>query len=101
MTFQQLEAELPEGISALDPVVTIKKVINNYIQVPVVNQTKHDIIFRKNTNAGVIECVKSVIPLKVKQSTSCKSPSVHKTTVRLPRSNTGKTQQNTTKRTQQ
>ena len=84
MMFQQLEAELPEGISAVDSVVTIKKGINNYFQIPVLNQSKHDIVLRKNTNVGVIEYVKSVIPLQVEQSTSCKSPSVNKTTVTPP-----------------
>ena len=39
--FQQLETELPEGISAVDSVVTIKKGIDNNFQVSVVNQTKH------------------------------------------------------------
>ena len=67
--FQQLEAELPEGISAVDIVVAIKKDINNYFQAPVVNQSEHDIELPKNTNVGVIEYVKSVIPLPVKQST--------------------------------
>ena len=61
--------------------VTIKKGINNYFQVPVVNQSKHHIVLRKNTNVGVFEYVKLVIPLQVKQSTSCKSPSVLKATV--------------------
>ena len=82
--FQQLEAELPEGISAVDSVVRIKRGINNYFQVTVANQSKHDIVLRKNTNVGVIEHVKSVIALQVKQSTSCKSPSVNKTTVTPP-----------------
>ena len=80
-TFQKLEEELPEGISPVDTVVTIKKGINNYFQVPVVNQYKHHIVLRKNTNVGVFEYVKLVIPLQVKQSTSCKSPSVIKATV--------------------
>ena len=81
MMFQQLETELPESISAVDCVVTIKKGINNYFQVPVVNQSKYDIVLRKNTNVGVIEYVKSVIPLQIKQSASCKPPSVNKATV--------------------
>ena len=84
MMFQKLEAELPEGISAVDSVVAIKKGINNYFQVPVVTQFKHDIVLHKNTNMGVIEYVKSVIPLQVKQSTSCKSPSVNRATVAPP-----------------
>ena len=66
MMFSQLEADLPEGISAVDSVVTIKKGINNYFQVPVVNQSKHDIEFCKDTNVRDIEYVKSVIPLQVK-----------------------------------
>ena len=37
MIFQQLEAELPEGISAVNSMVIIKKGINNYFQVPVAN----------------------------------------------------------------
>ena len=80
MMFQQLEAELPKGISAVDSLVTIKKGINNYFQVPAVNLSKHDIVLHKNTNVGVIEYVKSIIPLQVEQSTSCKSPSVNKVT---------------------
>ena len=84
MMFQQLEVELPEGISAVESVVTIKKGINNYFQVPVVNQSKHDVVLRKNTNVGVIEYIKSVIPLQLKQSTSCESLSVNKATVTLP-----------------
>ena len=55
MMFQQLEVELPEGISAVESVMTIKKGINNYFQVPVVNQSKHDIVLPKNTNVGVIQ----------------------------------------------
>ena len=39
---------------------------------------------RKNTNVGVTEYVKSVIPLLVKKSTSCKSPSVNKAIVTPP-----------------
>ena len=54
MMFQQLEAELPEGISAVDSVVTIKKGINNYFQVLVVNQSKHDIVLRKNTSVELL-----------------------------------------------
>ena len=84
MMFQKREAELPEGISAVDSVVKIKKGIKNYFQVPGVNQTKHDIVLRKNTNVGVIECVTSVIALQVKQSNICKSPSVNKIAVTLP-----------------
>ena len=48
------------------------------------NQSKYKIILRKNTNVGVIEYFKSVIPLQVKQSTSCKSPSVNKATMTPP-----------------
>ena len=32
MMFQKVKAELPEGISAVDSVVTIKKGINNYFK---------------------------------------------------------------------
>ena len=48
------------------------------------NQSKYKIVLHKNTNVGVIEYVKSVIPLQVKQSTSCKSPSVNKATMTPP-----------------
>ena len=81
MMFQQLEAGLPEDISAVDSLVTIKKGISNYFQVPVVNQSKHDIALRKNTSVGVIKDVKSVIPSQFKQSTSCKHPSINRATV--------------------
>ena len=64
--------------------VTTKKSINNYFQVLVVNHSLHNIVLRKTTNIRVIEYVKSVLPLQVKQSTLCKSPSVNKTTVTPP-----------------
>ena len=79
MMFQQLEIELPEGTGAVDSEVIIRKCINYYFQVPVVNESKHDIVL--NTNVGVIDYCKSVIPLQVNSSTSCKSLSVSKTTV--------------------
>ena len=76
--FQQLETELPECIKEVDNEVSIKKGINIYFQIPVVNQTKHDIVLCKNTDIGNIECVKLAIPLQVKQSTLRKFPSVNK-----------------------
>ena len=45
------------------------------------NLSKHDIVLCKNTNVGVIEYIKSVIPLQVKNPTSRKSPSVKKAIV--------------------
>ena len=44
------------------------KAINNNFRVPVVNQSKHDIVLRKNINVGVIKHVKSVTPVQVRQS---------------------------------
>ena len=41
--FQELKAELPEGISAADSVMTIQKGVNKYFHVPFVNSSKHDI----------------------------------------------------------
>ena len=37
MMFQELKAELPEGISAADSVMTIQKAVNKYFHVPFVN----------------------------------------------------------------
>ena len=68
MMFQQLEAELPEGVEAVDSIVIVKKGINNYFQVPVVNQTKHEVVLRKNTKIGSVEYIKSVTPLQLKKS---------------------------------
>ena len=45
--FQQ-EAELREGISAVDTVVAIKKDINNYFQAPVMNQ-REMVMFREES----------------------------------------------------
>ena len=53
--------------------VTIKKGMHNYFQVPFVN-----------TNVGVIAYIKLTILLQVKQSTILKSPPVNKTTVTPP-----------------
>ena len=53
--------------------VTIKKGMHNYFQVPFVN-----------INVGVIAYIKLTILLQVKQSTILKSPPVNKTTVTPP-----------------
>ena len=53
--------------------VTIKKGMHNYFQVPFVN-----------TNVGVIAYIKLTILLQVKQSTILKSAPVNKTTVTPP-----------------
>ena len=43
----------------------MKKGVNNYFKVPVVNSSDHDIILNKNMIMGRVETVKSFVPLKL------------------------------------
>ena len=44
----------------------MKKGVNNYFKVPVVNSSDHDIILKKNMIMGRLEPIKSLVPLEVK-----------------------------------
>lgn len=67
MLFQRDEIDLPEGIDPMDSILILKKGSNNYFHIPVCNNTKHDIILRKNTTVGRLEFVNSIVPLQVKE----------------------------------
>ena len=45
MIFQQDETELAEGLDCTDSLIMMKKGVNNYFKVPVVNSSDHDIYF--------------------------------------------------------
>ena len=44
----------------------MKKGVNNYFKVPVVNSSDQDIILKKNMIMGRLEPIKSLVPLEVK-----------------------------------
>ena len=44
----------------------MKKGVNNYFMVPVVNSSDHGIILKKNMIIGRVEPIKSLVPLEVK-----------------------------------
>ena len=69
MMFHGSDLDVSEGIQCADSLVMLKNGINNYFQVPVINDSAHDITLRKNLVVGRLEYVSSVIPLEVKEHT--------------------------------
>ena len=65
MIFQQEETELAEGLDCTGSIIMMKKGVNNYFKVPVVNSSDHDIILKKNMIMGRLEPIKSLVPLEV------------------------------------
>ena len=62
---QQEETELAEGLDCTDSIIMMKKGVNNYSKVPVVNSSDHDIILKKKMIMGRLEAIKSLVPLEV------------------------------------
>ena len=80
MIFQQEETELAEGLDCTDSIIMMKKGVNNYFKVPVVNSSDHDIILKKNMIMGRVEPIESLVPLEVKlDQHSAKVPSIKAT----------------------
>lgn len=67
MLFQQGEVYVPEGITANESIVTLKTGLHNYFTVPISNDSKHDIILRRNQIIGNLEYINSIVPLEVKK----------------------------------
>ena len=67
MIFQQQETELGERLDCTDSIIMMKKGVNNYSKVPVVNSSDHDIILKKNMIVGrFLEPIKSLVLLEIK-----------------------------------
>ena len=49
-----------------DSIIMMKKGVNNYSKVPVLNSSDHDIILTKNKIMEKLETIKSLVPLEVK-----------------------------------
>ena len=43
----------------------LKLSTNNYIKIPVVNDSNKDVNFHRNTKLGYLESIKSIVPLKI------------------------------------
>ena len=65
MTFQQEETELAEGLDCTDSIIMMEKGVNNYFKVPVVKNSDHDIILKKNMIMVRLEPIKSLVSLEV------------------------------------
>ena len=65
MIFQQEETKLAEGLDCTDSIIMMKKGVDNYFKVPVVNGSDHDIIQKKNMIVGRLEPIKSSVLLEV------------------------------------
>ena len=61
MIFEQEETELAEGLDCTDSIIMMKKGVNNYFKVPVVNSSDHE----EDHDHGKGE-TKSLVPLEVK-----------------------------------
>ena len=57
MIFQQEETELAEELDCTDSINMMKKGVNNYFKVSLVNSFYHDIILRKNIFMGRVEVI--------------------------------------------
>ena len=67
MIFQQQETELGERLDCTDSIIMMKKGVNNYFKVPVLNSSNHDIILKKNMIMGrFLEPIKSLVLLEIK-----------------------------------
>ena len=58
MLFETEEIELPEGLEAMNIIVTVKPGPNHWLMIPVLNNSKHDIIFQRK---------KIITPLQVQE----------------------------------
>ena len=66
MISQEDETELSERLDCTDSIIMIKKGVKNYFKVPVVNNSDHDFILKKNMIKGKVEWIKSLVSLEIK-----------------------------------
>jgi len=67
MMFQQGEVCMPDGVTCYDNIVMLKAGQQNYFNIPVANNSKHDIGLQKNLVIGNLEYVNSIVPLEVRK----------------------------------
>ena len=65
MIFQQEETEFAVRLYCRGSIIMMKKCVNNCFKVPVVNNSDHDIILKKNMIMGRAEPINSSVPLKL------------------------------------
>ena len=66
MIFQKEETEVAVRLHCPYSIIMMKKGVNNYFKVPVVNSSDHNIIVKKNMIMRRVEPIKSVVLLEVK-----------------------------------
>ena len=67
MLFETAEIELLEGLETVNIKVTVKPGPNRWLRIPVLNNSKNDIILQKNTTIGRIQQVSIITPLQVQE----------------------------------
>ena len=67
MLFQSGEIDVPEGLQYAKTVVMLKSSARNYFKIPVVNDSRKDVILHKNTELGYLESIKSLVPLQAEE----------------------------------
>ena len=77
MLFETEEIELPEGLETVNTIVTVKPGPNHRLRIPVLNNSKHDLILKKNTAIGRIQQISSITPLQVKERHAEQVPECH------------------------
>ena len=77
MLFKTEEIELPEGLETVNTIVAVKPGPNHRSRIPVLNNSKHDIILQKNTTIGRIQQIASITPLQVQERHAVKVQERH------------------------
>ena len=67
MLFQPGVIDVPEGLLYAKTVVMLKSNARNYFKIPVVNDSRKDVILHKNTELGYLESIKSLVPLQAEE----------------------------------
>ena len=77
MLFRTEEIELPEGLETVNTIVAVKPGPNHWSRIPVLNNSKHDIILQKNTTIGRIQQIASITLLQVQERHAVKVQERH------------------------
>ena len=79
MIIQQEEVELPESLECMHSVIMLNPGAKDYFQIPVYDNSNHDIVLKKNTIDGRAEYINSIIPIPVEfNSNNISVSSIHK-----------------------
>ena len=67
MLFETEEIALPEWLETAGAIVSVKSGMNHRLKIPVINNSKHDILLPKNIILGRLQEISHITPLQVKE----------------------------------